>query len=138
MNTIARREVAMLIALLLILFLSLLPALQHARREARDGQRRQALDQAKDSLEQYFNKHNHYPLTFSIAGDASYTVTEKSSTEAKGWYLRTPLENKASATTGFDEEGNHNFYFRIVNEGGRSYYDICGGIDTCGAPVRSE
>ncbi len=117
--------------LLLVLLLAILPSLHYARREMRDGIRRDALAALKNDLEQYNNKHNVYPFTF-VTGTSTYVVTEKDDKGAVAWYLRTALENSHPAGSGIDQEAGHNFYYRIVQAGDKTYYDICGGTSTCG------
>lgn len=136
MNKVAKWEYVVVGCLLLLLATTLYPSLRYARREKRDGIRREALATLKTDMEQYYNKHNTYPLEFS-ADPYLYIVTEKDSKGAIGWYLRTQLENFHAVSAGFDLEGGHNFYYRVVDEGGSTWYDICGGQSTCGAEKRN-
>ena len=135
MNTIARKELTVLVLVVLCFVLLLMPALLHARRERRDGVRREALAALKTELEQYNNKTGTYPLTFD-AGEYQYVVTEQAKEAATSWHLRTKLENNPQPTTGFDEEAGRNYYYRVVKEDKGTWYEICGGTATCGADKR--
>lgn len=130
----ARREMTT-IALAALIFVALLyPNLQHARREARDGLRRDQLALIKQQIEQYNNLHQAYPLQFDAAPNA-YVVLNQDSTGATAWYLRAALENPGRPSSGYDAERGRNYIYRIVREGGRTYYDICGGTLTCGVRI---
>lgn len=134
MTSEAKKEYAVLAVLALVLLISILPALRYARREKRDGVRRDALVELKHKLEEANNKLGYYPVTFS-ATPYQFVVTHGDGKKAIGWYIRTVLENKHADEKGFDFEGNHNFYYRLSSEHGSTFYDICGGDDTCGAPL---
>lgn len=130
MDSIARRELVVAGLLILLVGALLFPALQHARREYRDGVRRTEIAERKRQLEQYFNAHETYPLTFNAAPH-EYIVTNSDGRGATGWYVRAQLENPASTTSGFDYEEGHNFYWRITNDEGRTLYEVCGGTLHC-------
>ena len=131
MNPVAKKEYIVLAALALILLATTFPALQYARREKRDGVRREALVEIKHKLEEANNKLGYYPVNFSAA-PYTYMPTSVQGKEAVGWYLETKLENNLKPTSGFDYEGEHNFYFRIEKRPAGTYYQICGGTNTCG------
>jgi hypothetical protein len=99
-----------------------------ARREVRDGVRRQELRDIKHELEMYFNEQEKYPLSFEDPSH-QYVVVEKDNEGAMGWFVRAELENKAVPTAGFDWEYNNDF--RVVREGGKTFYDLCGGNYKC-------
>lgn len=130
MDTAARREIIVLI-LALTLFLSLLyPAVMHARREARDGMRRDEVAAFKQVLEQYYNKHETYPLEFDAAPH-QYVVTDSTAAGATAWYLRAKLENQQETKTGYDGDVGRQYDWRLIQEGETTYYDVCGGTPTC-------
>lgn len=138
-------ELAVLGGAALLFLALLLPALRYARQEARDAQRREAVLAAKRELENMYNRTEQYPLVHDPAGEVVYTVTKAGgeqapkhtgSGQALGWYVRIPLELMPAPTSGFDLE--HNVYFRFVREGPVTFYDICGGTDTCGASERER
>ena len=110
----------------------LVPSLHHAQQERRDGIRRDEVAAAKIELEQYFNAHETYPREFD-ASPHQYVVEVDDGQGATGWYVRAELENAADAIVAFDEEAGRNYWYRIVREGGATYYDVCGGISRCGA-----
>lgn len=130
MDIRTRRELCAFAALVMVFVLALVPALFHARREARDGIRRAAMVQLKRELEGYYNKHERYPLTFDAKG-YQYVVTKSDGTQAVSWYVRAELENRTDPVAVFDFE--HNVYYRVVNDRGKTYYDVCGGTSRCGA-----
>lgn len=126
-------EFLVLIVLATVLLGSLLPSIRYARREARDGLRRTELLSHKQKLEEINNKEGYYPLLYTAA-PYQYVVLKSQRNQAIEWYLRTPLENKTAPASGFDEE--YNIAYRIVEEEGASFYDICGGNFQCGASPR--
>lgn len=134
MVSIAKKEFIILACLALFLVVSILPSLQYARREKRDGIHLAALVEVKHTLEQVNNKLMYYPLDFSAA-PYQFVVTHEEGKQAIGWYLRMSLENTHPAESGFDFEGEHNYYYRISQERGVTMYDICGGDERCGAPA---
>jgi len=129
MKSIRKREYIGLIVLVLLFSGLLLPALQQARREKRDGIRREEARNIKTAVEMYFNEYDFYPLEFN-AGGHEYVVLKQAGQGASEFYIRAELENSGETAAGFDEE--YNIYFRIVNEGGKTFYDICGGELRCG------
>lgn len=130
MDITARREIMVLI-LALTLFLSLLyPAMMHARREARDGLRRDEVAAFKRVLEQYYNEYETYPLEFDAAPH-QYVVMESSEQGATAWYLRAHLENNHETATAHDAEEGRQYDFRLIRDGDRTYYEVCGGMPTC-------
>lgn len=135
MNRIAKREAGVVLLLVVILVVGLYPAVKYARQERRDGARRGEVVELKRALEMYFNEHEQYPLEFEV-GAHDYKVVETDGQQALAWYVRAELENNAKPRADFDEE--YNIYFRVVNEGGGTFYDVCGGISTCGAERRPE
>lgn len=128
MNATARKEIVVVVLLVIILLAGVLVAGLQARREVRDGIRRAELRNIKHELEMYFNEHESYPLLFNDAVH-EYVVVEQAGGEATGWYVRGELENKAEPTAGFDLE--YNIDYRIVTEGERTFYDLCGGNYKC-------
>jgi hypothetical protein len=130
-NKVAKKEYIVLVCLALVLLATTLPALQYARREKRDGMRRDALVAMKRKLEEANNKLGYYPANFSAAPD-TFVATSTKGKEALGWYLEVKLENNNRPTSGFDYEGDHNFYYRIQKRPDGTYYQICGGTNTCG------
>lgn len=119
-------------AVLVVLLLGLtVPSLLHARREQRDGIRRDELAGLKRELEKKNNELGYYPIEFD-ASPHRYVVTEAHGDKAIAWYLRAELENFADSTSGFDEERDRNYYYRISNEDEKTFYDVCGGTLTCG------
>ena len=131
MTKIAKREYIVLGLLVAVLLITIFPALQYARREKRDGARRDVLVEMKHRLEEVNNKLGYYPANFSAAPD-TFVATSTKGKEAVGWYLETKLENNLQPTSGFDYEGNHNFYYRVERRADGTYYQICGGTNTCG------
>jgi len=125
---IAWKEIMVVVALIVILLGGVLFSGLHARREARDGVRRAELRNIKHELEMYFNEHESYPFTFSDVAH-EYIIVERGDEGATGWYVRAELENKAEPTAGFDLE--YNIGYRIVIEGERTFYDLCGGNYEC-------
>jgi hypothetical protein len=133
MDPIARRE-CIVLGLAVLLFVSLLlPALLHARREARDGVRRNEMAAFKNVLEQYYNVHETYPLTFD-ASPHRYVVVTSDEKGATAWYLQARLENKKASHADQSQEEGANFNYRIVREGDFTYYEVCGGTPTCSLP----
>lgn len=128
-------EYMAVIILLGLLLFGLYPALRYARREHRDGIRRTEVIQLKRALETYYNEHEQYPLQFP-AGAHQYVVTESDARQALAWYVRAQLENQPVETAQFDEE--YNIYSRVVREGEQTFFDVCGGTSTCGAPAHTE
>lgn len=126
----ARIEFAVIGLLALIFGLALLPAARFSRREQRDEIRRDAVAAAKIKLEQYFNKHNQYPLEFEVP-TYQYVVTQKDATSALGWYVRAELENPHRSTSDFDFDAGRNYRYRVVNQDDKVFYDVCGGEDPC-------
>ncbi len=114
--------------LVVVLLVGVFFASLQARREVRDGVRRAELRNIKHELEMYFNKHETYPLRFDDATH-EYVVVEQDEEGAVGWYARAELENKAEPAAGFDLE--YNIGYRVVIEGGRTFYDLCGGNYKC-------
>lgn len=135
MTALAKKEYIVIGFLLGILFASMIPSLLYARKEKRDGIRRDEIAAMKRALEGINNVKGVYPLEFK-ATPHQYIVTDKDSTSAKGWFLRVELENPTKDELGFDEEAGRNYFFRILNEHGHIYYDVCGGEDTCGQPPK--
>lgn len=128
MNATARKEIVVVGLLAVVLLAGVSVAGWHARREARDGVRRAEVRNIKHELEMYFNEHETYPLIFDDAVH-EYVVVEQDEKGAIGWYVRGELENKAEPTAGFDLE--YNVGYRVVTEGGRTFYDLCGGNYKC-------
>ena len=116
------------LAVLLLVFLS--PSLLYVRQERRDGIRRTELRQFKQLMEERNNELGYYPIELNAAPH-EFVVTDSEGEQAEGWYLRAWLENPAEPEVGFDEE--YNVYYRIGREGEKTYYDICGGLERCGA-----
>ncbi len=133
MDTLGKREVGVIIALAVLLVVSIIPALLDARREARDGAQRDALAAVKRKLEDVNNKIGYHSVDFD-ASPFMFVVTQQSGKQALGWYVRAELEQNLTPLSGFDFEGEHNFYYRVSRENGQTFYDICGGNDTCGGP----
>ena len=130
-------ETTIILALILALLISLIPSLLFARREARDGAVRDHLAATKQKLEEVNNSLKYYRLTFD-ASPFEYVVTAKNSKEALGWFLRARLEQKLDPISDFDYEGNRNYYFRISQADGQTFYDVCGGTERCGAPPKKD
>lgn len=130
MSPNAKKEKIAVASLLILFFIFLLPSLLYARRELWDSAQIRQMIKVKEKLEQYNNIHQTYPLEFKNQ-PFEYVVTEKDTEGALSWYLRTPMKNQLTAKNGFDEEQGRNYYFRIVNENKKTYYDICGGNFTC-------
>lgn len=129
-------EISVLVSAVLLCLIAVAPAAQYARREARDGERREGAALAKRHLERYNNEHEQYPLTLP-GGSRQYVVLTEHDGGAEAWYIRTPLENAAPNFSGYDFESGRNYYYRIVNENGHTFYDVCGGTALCGAdPVQ--
>jgi type II secretory pathway pseudopilin PulG len=128
MNANARKEILVVVVLIIILLVGVFFATLHARREVRDGVRRTEVRNIKHTLEMYFNEHETYPLSFNDAVH-EYVVVEQDEKGATGWYVRAELENKAEPTSAFDLE--YNIEYRIILEGGRTFYDLCGGNLKC-------
>ncbi len=128
----AKNEYAVLGCLLVVFIMALLPALVHARREVRDGERRQELRQLKHALEMSNNKLGYYPKIFDAA-PFTYVILAADGEAAIAWYIRALMENRAEPAAGLDLE--YNMYYRIVNESGLTYYDICGGEFRCDVPA---
>ena len=138
MDKIAKRELSVLLILVVVFFSLLFPALRFARRETRDGIRRDEIAAFKQVLEQYYNKHEVYPLEFD-ASPHEYVVVEQTVKGATVWYLRARLENQAMAAESFDAESGRNYYYRLINQDGYTFYDVCGGSATCAlAEVRER
>lgn len=74
--------------------------------------------------------------TFPANWSYQYCVTAVDNQGATAWYLRTRLERLRKPTDGFDVEADHNYYYRVVREGSVTFFDICGGTLTCGAPPK--
>lgn len=132
MTSLAKKEGIVLLLLIAVLVIGLYPALRHARRETRDGIRRDEIAARKTALEQYFNAHDTYPLTFD-ASPHQYVVEAWDSAGAISWFVRARLENESPETVAFDAEAGRNYWYRIVRYDSATYYDVCGGIARCGA-----
>ena len=102
----------------------------YARRETRDGIQREGLAHAKRTLEDVNNTLGYYPASFSAA-PYEYYVTMKEGEKAVGWYVRAPIENPPKESRGYDAEEGHNFFYRYVQENGKTFYEICGGEYSC-------
>lgn len=133
---IAKIEIFVFTVLILLFIGFLVPSLQYARRERQDGVRRDEIALLKQSLEQKNNEVGYYPIEFD-ASPYTYIVEQADAKAAIAWYLRTELENPSEEVNGFDEEGGRNYYFRVVKEEGKTYYDVCGGTFTCGVDERN-
>lgn len=132
MHSRAWYEIGVL-GLLVVLLLGLsIPSLLHARKERRDGIRRTELLEFKRMLEEANNELGYYPAGF-VASPHLYIAVEGDGDAATSWYLRAELENKAEEAHGFDEE--YNVFYRIVRDGEKTYYDICGGESECGLEI---
>jgi hypothetical protein len=130
MSPTAKKEKIAVASLFIAFIIFLIPSLIYARRELWDSTQIRQMIKVKEKLEQYNNKHQTYPLEFKNP-PFEYVVTEKDSKGALAWYLRTPTKNTLTSKNGFDEEEGRNYYFRIVNENNKTFYDICGGSFTC-------
>lgn len=130
MRNVAKLEISSLFLFFIVFAILLLPAALHTRRELRDGIRRNELTNFKTELEKYYNKHETYPLVFN-ANPHQYFVVNKDSKGAIKWFLRAKMENPHKAEKGFDEEVEHNYYYRYSNENNNTYFDICGGLYKC-------
>lgn len=130
MNTRAKREYLVLGVCAFLLIILIIPSLLHARRETRDGIQREAIAQAKRNLEDVNNKLGYYPVSFSAA-PFTYYVTIKEGNKALGWYIAGPIENSQKLGSFYDAEEGHNFFYRYVQENGKTVYEICGGNLQC-------
>ncbi len=74
--------------------------------------------------------------SFPGTWDYRYCVSVVDALGATAWTVRTQLERRQDPRAAFDAEENHNFYTRVVRNGPATFYDICGGTLTCGAPPR--
>ena len=108
----------------------LIPSLLFARREYRDGIQRENIARLKRQLEDINNDKGYYPVTLS-ALPYEYHVTKTEGEKALAWYVRGVLENSHESASGFDAEEGHNFYYRYMNDGKKTYYEICGGTPNC-------
>lgn len=103
----------------------------HARQEARDGIRRDEVAAFKRLLEQHYNEYEAYPLIFD-ASPHRYVVVEQDDKGATTWYLQAEMENDHPEMSDFDAEEGRNYYWRYVQNEGRTYYEVCGGAPSCG------
>lgn len=129
MDKIAKIEWGAVAALALIAAAGVVPAGFLARQEARDGIRRTELIEDKRALEQIYNKEDAYPLEYDAAPHRFVVVFEEVGS-AKAWFVRAELERRHGDEHGFDLENN--VYYRYVNDEKKTFFDICGGISTCG------
>jgi len=130
MTTLAKKELVVLVVFCVVFLALLVPALRHSRAEARDGIRRTEIAERKIALEQYFNRHDSYPLEFD-ASPHRYVVTEKEQGGATRWYLRAVLENESETKEDYDAEEGRNYYYRVHHVDGEFVYDVCGGGPDC-------
>lgn len=130
LDTRAKREYLVLALCAIVLLALLVPSLFYARREYRDGVERENIARLKRQLEDINNEKGYYPLTFS-ALPYEYHVTKADSIQALEWYVRGVLENPHESFSGFDAEEGHNFWYRYMNDGNTTYYEICGGAPAC-------
>lgn len=113
-----------------ICFLSfLIPSLRAQRALARDDGRQQIIAYLRRELEDYNNKHNYYPLTFTTPAGFEYVTTQTSGQQAVGYYLQTALEYSPSGNGGFDEDEARKYFYLIVQDHGRILYRVCGGLE---------
>ena len=140
MSTLAKREVSVVIIAVIVLLILLIPAVQYSRQEVRDGIRRDEVAAGKRVLEDYFNEHGAYPLVFDAAPH-EYVVVVSEGGAALEWFIRAQLENTAPPESGYNPEEERNFHYRVVNDRGQTYYEVCGGSVRCdlrGAGARGE
>ncbi len=128
MNSTFRKEIWVAGTLTVILLVGVVLSGLYARREVRDGIRKQELRKIKHELEMYFNEYDKYPLDFNDPIH-DYVVVEKEGDGALGWFVRAELENAPKPTAGFDLEYNNDY--RVVRQGGKAFYDLCGGNYKC-------
>lgn len=129
-DTSAKKEYLVLALCVIILLGLLLPSLMHARREYRDGGEKENIARLKRQLEDINNKQGYYPLMLSVA-PYEYHVTKSEGEAALEWYIRGVLENYHENSSAYDAEEGHNFWYRYINEGNGTYYEICGGGPSC-------
>jgi hypothetical protein len=131
MDKYGKRELAIVLGIFTVFILFLVPALIYSRRAERDQVRIQELIEHKIDLEIYFNKYDSYPLQLDVFPH-EYVVIKETNNDATAWYLRTQLENRLPLKAGFNDTSGHNHYFRIIEDGTMTFYDICGGTFICG------
>src|SRR3989344_6769753 len=152
MPTIAQREYAVIAAVLLIFAAALVPSLIVARAEIRDSLRRQDITYLKRSLEQFYNEHEFYPalpdrdcitsrepsqwpFIETLPHDVRegkgfiyrFCITSTAAAGTNGYYLEAQLEVDQDDQRTFDEDELRKFYYRILHEGGKTLYRVCGG-----------
>lgn len=54
-----------------------------------------------------------------------------------GFFLQAALEEQRPLAAGFDFEEGRNFRFRVLHDGRRTFYRICGGSDVSCGPLTS-
>ncbi len=128
MSDVAKREYIVLGILIVVFAVSLFPALVYMRQERRDGVRRDEINALKTVLELKNNEIGYYSVTFD-ASPHEYVVMESDGKKAVSWFLRAELENTTDERQEKDLETNN--YYRIVKEGKKTFYDVCGGEFRC-------
>ena len=128
MSTTAKHEYLVLAILAVIFIVALIPSLLTTRAEIRDGQRKQNITQHKRSLEDYYNIHEYYPMTYE-ATPYSYHVSSHNKLGATGYYLEAQFEVEQKDQTAFDEDESRKFHYRILNQDNKTFYRVCGGIE---------
>ncbi|MFH1353993.1 MAG: hypothetical protein ABIH36_01775 [bacterium] len=128
MLTIAQREYLTLAILLIVFIAFLVPSLLTTRAEVRDGLRKQEITRLKRSLEDYYNIHESYPLTFD-ASPYRYVVTGQDESGATGYYLEAQFEVEQKNQAAFDEDESRKFHYRILHQENKILYRVCGGSE---------
>lgn len=129
MSAIAKREYFVLAVLVIIFIAALIPALLTTRAEVRDGLRKQDITRLKRSLEDFYNIHKYYPMTYE-ATPYSYHVTSQEESGATGYFLEAQFEVEQKDQTTFDEDESRKFHYRILHQENKILYRVCGGTET--------
>lgn len=108
----------------------LLPSLLVERQHLRDDARRQVVADARQQIEDFYNRNNRYPLQYETPPTITYIATEQTSTEALGYYVETNLESDPGGDGGFDEDEKRKYYYLILRQGNDIVYRVCGGTET--------
>lgn len=67
-----------------------------------------------------------------------YCVTSLDKGKTNGFYLQAQLERRVPEAIGYDEDERRQYSFRILHDGDKTFFRVCGGAEMqCGAPHSS-
>lgn len=122
--------------LLLIFVGLLLSSWRQERQLVRDDARREMVAVARQQIEDFYNQHHYYPLTYQAPLLVRYVATQRTSQEALGYYLETGLEHAPGGRGGFDQGEGRKYYYLILPVGNDIVYRVCGGTEMMCQPSK--